>query len=65
MICSACKGPYHEATGHAWTPSLRLCNGCTREFIKWIKQREASMVHKKKGASESFTDAALKSVKPS
>lgn len=62
-ICSACRGPFHEATGHAWSPILRLCNGCTRDFIKWIKHREANMGHVRKGQAESFTDAALKSVK--
>lgn len=61
--CSACMGPFHPATGHQWTADCRLCNGCTRDFIKWIKHREANMGHVRKGQIESFTDAALKSIK--
>lgn len=62
--CSACKGPFHPATGHQWSENCRLCNGCTRDFIKWIKHREANMGHVRKGQTESFTDAALRSIKP-
>jgi len=63
LKCSACGGPFHSATGHQWSIGSRLCNRCTRAFIKWLKGREGSMGHKKNGAKESFTDAALKSIK--
>lgn len=65
--CSACKGPYSIVTGHVLGPSCQLCGPCTRDFIRWIKQREASMSRKRKNQvtgkkeEESFTDAAIKS----
>ena len=69
MKCSACSGSYHLATGHILGDDTVLCGPCTRGFIKWIKLRESSMGSRRKDKKtgirerESFTDAALKSIK--
>ena len=65
MRCSACKGPAHPATGHAFTATMMLCGPCTRNFIRWIKQREAMMGHKSKrhNSNTTWTEAALTSIK--
>lgn len=36
--CSACKGVYHEATGHRFSARARLCGPCAREFVKFLRQ---------------------------
>jgi hypothetical protein len=34
--CSGCTGPYHEATGHCFTPRTRLCGPCAGRFWGWV-----------------------------
>ncbi len=36
--CSACGGVYHEATGHAFSPTTRLCGPCARNMVAWVKK---------------------------
>ena len=43
MNCMACKGPFHPATGHQFTPGpgvspmAVLCGPCARGFVTWVK----------------------------
>lgn len=37
MRCAACKGVYHPATGHLFTPTCVLCGPCARDFLRWWK----------------------------
>jgi hypothetical protein len=64
MQCNACPNPYHPATGHRLGPNTVLCGICARDFIKWIKAREANMGRPWRGANCSFTEAALTSIVP-
>lgn len=67
MRCSACGGMFHPATGHCWTETCVLCLGCTKDFIRWIKAREAQYGRpwrrRGKRFDATFTDAALTSIK--
>lgn len=38
--CSVCQGPFHPATGHEFSESLRWCGPCTRDFIKFLKTQQ-------------------------
>lgn len=62
--CSACGGPFHPSTGHAWTESIQICGPCARDFVIWIKSREASMGRpwRRSNSQQSFSDAARNSV---
>jgi hypothetical protein len=60
--CSACRGAYHPATGHAWSASLVLCLRCAKDFIHWIKVHERAYNRPwRKPASKkiSFIEAAI------
>lgn len=35
--CSACGGPYHEATGHVHSDKTRLCGTCAKDYKNWVK----------------------------
>lgn len=35
--CSACKGVYHEATGHRHSEKTVLCGPCARNYLNWLK----------------------------
>lgn len=38
MKCFACGGPYHPASGHAWTAfGVVYCGPCARHFLTWMK----------------------------
>ena len=37
MQCLQCKGPWHPATGHVFTPEARLCGPCARQFFSWMR----------------------------
>lgn len=39
--CSACGGPYHEATGHRHSVRTVLCGPCARDFKDWVKRHTA------------------------
>ena len=66
MKCAACKGPYHQATGHAWSENFVLCGRCALDFYKWYKARMNSMHARLKNKKtkvrmkESFHDCACK-----
>lgn len=68
MRCSACNGVYHESTGHRFGDVVVLCGPCARDFVDWLKKREASMgarlKDKKTGrrSALSFLDAAIRSI---
>lgn len=34
--CTACKGPYHESTGHILSEKSQLCGPCALDFRKWV-----------------------------
>lgn len=64
--CSSCDGAYHPAIGHAWTENIVLCQSCTLNFVKWLKDREGYLRKPwRKGlkSKESFIEAAKTSVK--
>jgi hypothetical protein len=75
MICSACQGPYHPATGHILAKEdeefgcFVLCGPCAISFKDWLKGRmgamQARLKNKHTGTrmEESFHDAAMKSIK--
>lgn len=54
MICPACKGVCHPATGHQHSPSMLICGPCAREFFKWVER------HTRPRKGTSFYDAAVK-----
>lgn len=67
MRCSACQGPFHEATGWMLSPHVGLCGSCAKEFANWYKGRMTRMSHCVKGKDgekmeESFAESAAKSV---
>ncbi len=64
MKCSACKGAWHPATGHAHGPMCRLCLRCTQDYIAWIKgqHRRCSTPWRKPPSEGSFDDAARTSI---
>jgi hypothetical protein len=35
--CFACQGPYHPATGHAFSEDVLYCGRCIRHFYKWVR----------------------------
>ena len=35
--CNACKGVFHEATGHRHSDNTVLCGPCAKHFFKWVK----------------------------
>jgi hypothetical protein len=35
--CSACKGPFHPATGHYHTENVKICGPCAKHFVSWLK----------------------------
>ena len=37
MTCSACKGPFHPATGHAHTETMLICGVCATRFKNWVR----------------------------
>lgn len=39
MKCSACKGPFHPATGHQLSAQSQLCGPCARDFKAWLKHQ--------------------------
>ena len=60
MRCFACKGPWHEATGHWWGPQLDIvyCGPCFQRFLTWMKGH-----FKRKWSGERFYDAAATSIR--
>ncbi len=58
--CSACKGPFHPATGHAHSEHTFLCGPCTRHFYKWVRQHTS----RKWGKHFFYEHAAKKGYKP-
>lgn len=59
MECLQCKGPYSEATGHAFTETAVLCGRCAREFYGWYKQRMLSMNRVKPPSEKSWNEVAV------
>lgn len=59
--CSACGGPYHPATGHAWTKDTVLCQKCARYYMQWVRENAGT---KAKRRGDDFSTAALTSIKP-
>lgn len=39
--CTACKGPFHPATGHQPSPNQRWCGPCSKDFVKFLKQHSS------------------------
>lgn len=37
MTCSACRGPYHPATGHRHSDKTVLCGPCARDWLKFFR----------------------------
>jgi hypothetical protein len=37
--CNACKGVWHEATGHLASENVRWCGPCTRDFVAFLVQQ--------------------------
>jgi hypothetical protein len=37
--CNACKGVYHEATGHRASENVVWCGPCTRDFVSFLVQQ--------------------------
>jgi hypothetical protein len=35
--CSACKGPFHPATGHQPIEGVKVCGPCTHRPVDWLK----------------------------
>lgn len=69
MTCAICHGPYHPATGHAFTESCVLCGPCARDFYQWYKTRMIQMgkPQRKRGGLDKglvviFAEAAGKSI---
>jgi hypothetical protein len=59
--CSACKGPFHPATGHQPIDGVKVCGPCTHRLVDWLK------VHTRMpyGSKETpFYEAAKTSIKP-
>ncbi len=42
MRCSGCGGPYSAASGHIWTPQIRLCGPCTKHWLMWLEKHTSS-----------------------
>ncbi len=40
LKCFACKGPYHESSGHLFAPDVAYCGPCIRHFLTWWKGHE-------------------------
>lgn len=38
MNCSACKGPFHEATGHIENERRRYCGACYRGLLDLLRE---------------------------
>lgn len=38
MACYCCKGTWHPATGFLLGGKARICVGCHREFIQWLRR---------------------------
>jgi len=55
VICSACKGAAHPASGCQYSESVIVCGPCVRRFWAWAKQH---MRARKKGSD--FYSAAGK-----
>jgi len=36
MRCSNCQGPWHPATGHAFSASTVACGPCAGRFWAWV-----------------------------
>jgi hypothetical protein len=59
MRCFACKGPYHESSGHNWREvGVVYCGRCYRHFASWMKGHM-----KRKWSGASFYDEAATSVR--
>lgn len=56
--CSACGGPYHEATGHRHSDKTRLCGACAKDYKDWVKGHT-----KRKWGKVAFYDHAAASIK--
>lgn len=37
MRCFACKGVYHEASGHLLVRELPYCGPCYRHWLAWFR----------------------------
>jgi hypothetical protein len=37
MECRTCGGPFHPATGCAYTATFVVCGPCTRSFWAWFR----------------------------
>jgi hypothetical protein len=37
MKCMVCKGPFHPASGHAWSEEAVVCGPCIRHFYEWVR----------------------------
>ena len=66
--CSTCHGPFHEATGHAFTATCQLCHCCAGRFFAWVVRHTSRREGKKGGkrkhpCSVSFYEAAATSVR--
>jgi len=67
MKCSQCGGPWHPATGHAWTETCVLCHRCAGYFFGWMikhtSRREGTKGGKRKHpCSVLFYEAAGTSI---
>jgi hypothetical protein len=56
--CSVCQGPYHPATGHAWSQETVLCGPCAGRFFAWVVRHTS-----RRWGGQSFYEAAASSVK--
>jgi len=65
--CSACGGPYHPATGHAFTPTCAICHRCAGAFFAWVVRHTQSKAKRKGGVSTalSFYEHAATLIRPS
>ena len=59
--CSACKGPFHPATGHQPIEGVHVCGPCTHRLVEWLVQH----TRRPYGSKETpFYEAAKTSIKP-
>jgi hypothetical protein len=57
--CFACRGPFHPASGHVFTPEICYCGPCYRHFMAWFR----SHTHRRSSGACFYTEA-LTSIRP-
>jgi hypothetical protein len=51
--CFACRGPWHETTGHVFSPEVRYCGPCYRHFMAWYRVH----THRRSSGADFYLEA--------